>query len=248
MMFRGNIKKEQDMDNTNKVGNKIYSAGEWLELDEMERPGLIGNQQLAAVTVAEALDEADAAIESAVWDMLQNLGEDPLRDGLLNTPKRVRKMYRELLSGYETDPVALINNAIFDVDYDELVLVKDIELQSLCEHHLLPFVGKAHVAYLPDGKVLGLSKIPRIVDMFSRRLQVQERLTTEVADFLEQIIQPRGVAVVVEAAHMCATMRGVKKADARMVTQTLRGEFKTNPELRQEFMQHINRRSTQELY
>ena len=129
-----------------------------------------------------------------------------------------------------------------------MVLVKDIELQSLCEHHLLPFVGKAHVAYLPDGKVLGLSKIPRIVDMFSRRLQVQERLTTEVANFLEQTLQPRGVAVVVEAAHMCATMRGVKKADARMVTQTLRGEFKTDRQLRQEFMAHINRASTQELY
>jgi GTP cyclohydrolase I len=240
------------MNNGNNNGNKVYSASELFELDEMDRPGLVGNQQLAAAIVAEPLDQvdtaADAAIESAVWDMLNNLGEDPGRDGLLNTPRRVRKMYRELLSGYDTDPVALINNAIFDVDYDEMVLVKDIELQSLCEHHLLPFVGKAHVAYLPDGKVLGLSKIPRIVDMFSRRLQVQERLTTEVANFLEQTLQPRGVAVVVEAAHMCATMRGVKKADARMVTQTLRGEFKTNPELRQEFMQHINRRSTQELY
>ena len=240
------------MNNGNNNVKKVYSASELFELDEMERPGLVGNQQLAAAIVAEQLDQADtatdAAIESAVWDMLNNLGEDPGRDGLLNTPRRVRKMYRELLSGYDTDPVALINNAIFDVDYDEMVLVKDIELQSLCEHHLLPFVGKAHVAYLPDGKVLGLSKIPRIVDMFSRRLQVQERLTTEVANFLEQTLQPRGVAVVVEAAHMCATMRGVKKADARMVTQTLRGEFKTNPELRQEFMQHINRRSTQELY
>ncbi len=236
------------MNNGNNNGNKVYSASELFELDEMERPEWVGNQQLAAAMVAEPPHQTDAAIESAVWDILNNLGEDPGRDGLLNTPKRVRKMYRELLSGYETDPDELINNAIFDVDYDEMVLVKDIEMQSLCEHHLLPFVGKAHVAYLPDGKVLGLSKIPRIVDMFSRRLQVQERLTTEVADFLEQTIQPRGVAVVLEAAHMCATMRGVKKADARMVTQTLRGEFKTDRELRQEFMGHINRRSTQELY
>ncbi len=244
------------MDNGNKNGNRVYAASELFELDEMERPVQVGSHRLEAAIVAEPLDHthaagdpiADDAIENAVWDMLHNFGEDPRRDGLLNTPKRVRKMYRELLSGYDTDPVALINNAIFDVDYDEMVVVKDIELQSMCEHHLLPFVGKAHVAYLPDGKVLGLSKIPRIVDMFSRRLQVQERLTTEVANFLEEVIQPRGVAVVIEAAHMCSTLRGVKKADARMVTQTLRGEFKTDPELRQEFMAHINRRSTQELY
>jgi GTP cyclohydrolase I len=236
------------MNNGNDNGKNIFTARELFELEEMDRPALSASPQLAAAVVAETLDPADAAIEGAVWSLLDNLGEDPLRDGLLNTPKRVRKMYRELLSGYDTDPVALINNAIFDVDYDELVLVKDIELQSLCEHHMLPFIGKAHVAYLPDGKVLGLSKIPRIVDMFSRRLQVQERLTTEIADFLEQAIQPQGVAVVVEAAHMCATMRGVRKADARMVTQTLRGEFKSDSQLRQEFMQHINRASTQELY
>lgn len=229
-------------------GKEIYTPSEIFELEEMERPNLVANPQLAAALASTPQTAADQAIEGAIWELLLNLGEDPQRDGLLNTPRRVRKMYRELLAGYETDPVALINNAIFEVDYSELVLVKDIELQSLCEHHMLPFVGKAHVAYLPDGKVVGLSKIPRIVDMFSRRLQVQERLTNQIADFLEETLHPRGVAVVVEAAHMCATLRGVKKADTRMVTQTLRGEFKTDIELRREFMQHINRVSNQELY
>lgn len=236
------------MNNGNGNGKEIYSAGKVIELDELEHTGLVTSPQLAVALVTPAPSATDQAIEGAIWELLLNLGEDPQRDGLLNTPRRVRRMYRELLSGYETDPVALINNAIFDVDYSELVLVKDIELQSLCEHHMLPFVGKAHVAYLPDGKVLGLSKIPRIVDMFSRRLQVQERLTAQIADFLEEILRPRGVAVVVEAAHMCATLRGVKKADTRMVTQTLRGEFKTDAELRREFMQHLNRLSNQELY
>lgn len=229
-------------------GKEIYTPREIFELEEMEHLNLVANPQLAAALASNPQTAADQAIEGAIWELLLNLGEDPQRDGLLNTPRRVRKMYRELLAGYETDPVALINNAIFEVDYSELVLVKDIELQSLCEHHMLPFVGKAHVAYLPDGKVVGLSKIPRIVDMFSRRLQVQERLTNQIADFLEETLHPRGVAVVVEAAHMCATLRGVKKADTRMVTQTLRGEFKTDIELRREFMQHINRVSNQELY
>jgi GTP cyclohydrolase IA len=241
---------EQSMNNGNgrKNGHGIYTASDLFELDEMQPPILTVSPQFASAMQAQPEDPADQAIEASIWELLLNVGEDPQRDGLLNTPKRVRKMYRELLAGYETDPVALINNAIFDVDYDELVLVKDIELHSLCEHHMLPFVGKAHVAYLPQGKVVGLSKIPRIVDMFSRRLQVQERLTTQIADFLEETLQPRGVAVVVEAAHMCATLRGVKKADTRMVTQTLRGEFTTDTELRREFMEHINRRSTQELY
>ncbi|MCU0488817.1 MAG: GTP cyclohydrolase I FolE [Anaerolineales bacterium] len=229
-------------------GHGIYSVNQLFELDEMEGPVRPANPQLAAAMIATPQDASDQAIESSIWELLLNLGEDPERDGLLNTPRRVRKMYRELLGGYTTDPVALINNAIFDVDYSELVLVKDIELHSLCEHHMLPFIGKAHVAYLPDSKVLGLSKIPRIVDMYSRRLQVQERLTAQIADFLEEILQPRGVAVVVEAAHMCATLRGVKKADTRMVTQTLRGEFKTNTELRRDLMQHINRPSSQELF
>lgn len=236
------------MNNGNGNGKSIFTPSEIFELEEMGGTNLATSPQLAAALISTPQSAADQAIEGAIWELLLNLGEDPQRDGLLNTPRRVRKMYRELLEGYDTDPVALINNAIFDVDYSELVLVKDIELHSLCEHHMLPFVGKAHVAYLPDGKVLGLSKIPRIVDMFSRRLQVQERLTNQIADFLVEILHPRGVAVVVEAAHMCATLRGVKKADTRMVTQTLRGEFKTDIELRREFMQHINRVSNQELY
>ena len=192
--------------------------------------------------------DPDAAIEFAIHNLLLNLGEDPQRDGLLNTPRRVRKMYRELLSGYDTDPVALINNALFDVDYSEMVVVRDIELQSMCEHHMLPFVGRAHVAYIPSGKVVGLSKIPRIVDMYARRLQVQERLTAQVADFLQETLLPKGIAVVIESAHMCATLRGVKKANARMVTRTFRGEFEQDADLRREFLDHISRPYNQELF
>src|SRR5512147_1090546 len=144
-------------------------------------------------------DDKDARIENAVREILSNVGEDPSRDGLLNTPKRVRKMYGELLAGYTTDPVALINGALFDVDYDEMVVVRDIEYQSLCEHHMLPFLGRAHVAYIPKGRVIGLSKIPRVIDLFARRLQVQERLTRQVADFLQGLLHPMGVAVVIEA-------------------------------------------------
>jgi GTP cyclohydrolase IA len=228
-------------------GNGVYAAQEVYEEIDVLDSTLAVSPQAASALLAVPEDPADQAIEASIWELLLNLGEDPQRDGLLNTPRRVRKMYRELLGGYETDPVALINNAIFDVEFDELVLVKDIELHSLCEHHMLPFMGKAHVAYLPSGKVIGLSKIPRIVDMFSRRLQVQERLTNQIADFLQETLQPRGVAVVVEAAHMCAAMRGVKKGGTRMVTQTLRGEFKSDAELRREFIQHINRPSSLDL-
>jgi GTP cyclohydrolase I len=230
------------MNNGRNGTNKNYSLNSMVELAEPE-------YDLEHASLAVAGEEAqNMAIEGAVRSLLMNLGEDTERDGLLNTPLRVRKMYRELLAGYTTDPVALINNALFDVDYNEMVIVRDIELHSLCEHHMLPFIGKAHVAYIPNGKVLGLSKIPRIVDMFSRRLQVQERLTAQIADFLEDTLQPQGVAVVVEAAHMCATMRGVKKANARMVTSTMRGQFKDDAGLRREFMDHIGRASTQELF
>jgi GTP cyclohydrolase IA len=180
-------------------------------------------------------------VELLVTELLKEVGEDPQRDGLLNTPRRVNKMLGEILSGYTTDPIGLVNNAIFDVDYSDMVIVRDIEVYSLCEHHLLPFIGKAHVAYLPNGRVIGLSKIPRIVDMYARRLQVQERLTNQIADFLDETIKPRGVAVVIEAAHLCAAMRGVKKPDTRMITSTLRGEFKQNPDMRQQFMEHLNR-------
>jgi GTP cyclohydrolase I len=151
-------------------------------------------------------------------------------------------MYDELTAGYHTDPIQLINDAIFDVDYDEMVIVKDIDFSSLCEHHLLPFFGRAHVAYIPDGKVVGLSKIPRIVEMFARRLQVQERMTRQIADFIQEVLHPRGVAVVVEAAHMCSTMRGVKKPNATMTTSTMLGSFRENSMTRSEFMGHIARR------
>ncbi len=229
--------------------SEIFASAELLALEGERtavRPNGNGTSKLSLHLDPETL--GNQRLENAVRDILVSVGEDPERDGLLNTPLRVRKMYREVLSGYTTDPVALINGALFDVDYSELVLVRDIELQSLCEHHLLPFLGRAHVAYLPERKVLGLSKIPRIVDMFSKRLQVQERLTAQIADFLEATLHPRGVAVVVEAAHLCATMRGVKKAEARMVTRTLRGEFQTDAELRRELMAHLSRPANQELF
>jgi GTP cyclohydrolase I len=178
-------------------------------------------------------------IEAAISSLLASVGEDPQRDGLRNTPARVARMYAELLSGYHIDPLALINGALFEVDYDEMVVVKSIEYYSLCEHHLLPFYGQAHVAYIPRNKVLGLSKIPRVVDMYARRLQVQERMTRQIADFLESVLHPQGVAVVVEGAHLCAMMRGVKKANVRMVTSSLMGRFKSDARTRAEFFEHV---------
>ena len=151
------------------------------------------------------------------------------------------KAYAELTAGYHVNTAELINNAVFDVEYDEMVLVKDIDFFSLCEHHMLPFYGKAHVAYIPNGKVIGLSKIPRIVEMFARRLQVQERMTQQIADFLQETLQPQGVAVVVEGQHLCAAMRGVKKANARMTTSAMLGSFKHNPQTRGEFLDHVGR-------
>lgn len=192
---------------------------------------------------AQLLDgEVDTpAIQQAVTKILAAVGEDPQREGLLSTPDRVARAYTELLAGYRTDPVKLINDALFEVEYDDMVIVRDIEFFSLCEHHMLPFIGRAHVAYIPRGKVIGLSKIPRIVDMFSRRLQVQERLTRQVADFLCDAINPLGAGVVVEALHMCSMMRGVKKHDARMTTSTMVGTFRTNATTRQEFMDSLAR-------
>ena len=185
--------------------------------------------------------EEKAAIQESVYNLLLNIGEDPERQGLQRTPERVARMYDELTAGYHTDPVKLINDALFDVEYNEMVIVKDIEFYSLCEHHMLPFLGKAHVAYIPDGKVIGLSKIPRIVDMFARRLQVQERMTQQIAEFIEEVLHPQGVAVVIEGAHMCSMMRGVKKANASMVTSALLGTFKSDQKTRAEFMNHIGR-------
>ncbi|MBI5030812.1 MAG: GTP cyclohydrolase I FolE [Chloroflexi bacterium] len=169
---------------------------------------------------------AHREIEKAVRAILTNVGEDPHRDGLRKTPERVARMYDELLSGYAADPVTLINDATFESDYDQMVLVRDIEFFSLCEHHLLPFFGRVHIAYLPKGKVLGLSKMPRVVEMFSRRLQIQERMTNEIAKFLDDWLHPEGVAVMVTGRHLCSMMRGVKKVNAKMVTQTFLGKFK----------------------
>ena len=172
------------------------------------------------------------------------MGENPQREGLLGTPDRVARAFDELLSGYRTDPTKLINNAVFEVAYDDMVIVRDIEFYSLCEHHMLPFIGHAHVAYLPKGKVIGLSKIPRIVDMFARRLQVQERMTRQIADFINEILEPDGVAVVVEGVHMCSMMRGVNKNDSSMTTSAMLGCFRENSKTRAEFMAHLSRART----
>ena len=183
-----------------------------------------------------AMTASDASLEEAVRTLLAEIGEDPTREGLARTPERVRRMYDELTAGYHVDPDALINDACFSVDYDEMVVVRDIEFFSLCEHHLLPFIGKAHVGYLPKGRVIGLSKVPRIVDMYAHRLQVQERLTVQVADFLMERLEPKGVACVVEATHLCTMMRGVKKQEATMVTSSMTGTFRRDARARAEFM------------
>lgn len=196
-----------------------------------------------AIRVPEMEEEIGRkqTIEEAVREILTTVGEDPEREGLQRTPDRVARMYDELLAGYHVDPIALVNDALFEVEYDEMIVVKDIEFFSLCEHHMLPFYGRAHVAYIPSDKVIGLSKIPRIVEMFARRLQVQERMTQEIAALIQQILQPQGVGVVVEGAHMCSMMRGVKKENARMVTSAMLGNFKDNPKTRNEFMEHLRR-------
>ena len=174
--------------------------------------------------------------------ILEEVGEDPTRDGLIKTPGRVDRALRYLTSGYGMDADQILNGALFDVAYDEMVIVKDIEMFSLCEHHLLPFFGKCHVAYIPDGKVVGLSKIPRLVDMFAKRLQVQERLTMQVANTINDKINPRGVAVVIEAQHLCMIMRGVEKQHSIAVTSSMLGVFKDNQNTRNEFLNLIRPR------
>jgi GTP cyclohydrolase I len=184
-------------------------------------------------------DDRGPSLEAAVRTLLGEIGEDPARDGLVRTPERMRRMYEELTDGYRTDPDALINGATFDVDYDEMVVVRDIEFFSLCEHHLLPFYGRAHVGYLPRGRVIGLSKIPRIVDMYAHRLQVQERMTMQVADYLMDRLAPKGVGCVVEGTHLCTMMRGVKKQQATMVTSSMLGTFRRDARTRGEFLTFI---------
>ncbi len=210
---------------------------ETIDYDRLEeicdcRPGINGATD----------DENQSRIQNAIATILDSIGEDPAREGLQRTPDRVARMYAELTEGYRINPPDLINEALFSVEYDEMVVVKDIDFYSLCEHHLLPFVGKAHVAYIPNGKVIGLSKIPRVVEMFARRLQVQERMTVQIAEFIEEVLHPRGVAVVVEGAHMCMMMRGIKKANAVMSTSSMLGSFRESAKTRSEFMEHIKSR------
>ena len=184
----------------------------------------------------ETISLASATTEDLYRELLVRIGEDPTRDGLLDTPTRMEKALKFLTRGYTMNVDAVLHDALFDVEYDEMVIVKDIEFFSMCEHHLLPFFGKAHVAYVPNGKVIGLSKIPRLVDVFARRLQVQERLTTEIADAIDEAIHPQGVAVILEAQHLCMMMRGVEKQHSATVTSAMRGVFKSQQQTRNEFL------------
>jgi GTP cyclohydrolase IA len=183
-----------------------------------------------------------ATFEDLVREMLVRLGENPEREGLLRTPERVQKAFGFLTRGYNEDPEALLKNALFTVNYDEMVIVKDVEVFSLCEHHMLPFFGKVHVAYIPNGKVIGLSKIPRLIELFSRRLQIQERLTTQIAETIQKVIQPQGVGVVIEARHLCMMMRGVEKQHSAAVTSSMLGCFRDEQETRTEFLSLIRQR------
>lgn len=206
----------------------------------MSETALIVRTNGTVHTDSKPVPDHQKEIEHAVSHILSNIdGEDSTRQGLIGTPDRIARMYDEVLGGYKVDPVALVNGALFDVEYDEMILVKDIEFFSMCEHHMLPFYGRAHVAYVPTDKIIGLSKIPRIVDMFARRLQVQERLTRQIAELLDEVLSPQGVAVVVEGSHMCSMMRGVKKEQAQMVTSALQGSFKQDAKTRNEFMSSI---------
>jgi len=184
-----------------------------------------------------------ASFEDLVREMLIRLGEDPAREGLSHTPHRVHRAYEYLTKGYREDPDTLLNKALFTVTYDEMVIVKDIEMFSLCEHHLLPFFGKVHVAYIPNGKVIGLSKIPRLIEIFSRRLQIQERLTTQIAETIQKAIEPQGVGVVIEARHLCMMMRGVEKQHSAAVTSSMLGCFREEQETRNEFLSLIRARN-----
>ena len=187
----------------------------------------------------EPVSVTSATFQELLREMLVRLGEDPGRDGLVRTPERMQRSMEYLTKGYREDPEKLLKGALFNVDYDEMVIVKDIEMFSLCEHHLLPFFGKVHVAYLPKGKVIGLSKLPRLIDIFARRLQVQERLTTQIAETIERAIEPQGVGVVIEARHLCMMMRGVEKQHSSAVTSSMLGAFRQEKETRDEFLSLI---------
>ncbi len=219
------------------VGQIETEIGELFGPDRAEDGGVRGG---TASGTDRGRAGGDDRVEQAVREILREIGEDPDRAGLLETPGRVHRMYRELLAGYHVDPERLLNGAIFEVDYSEMVVVKDIEFYSLCEHHLLPFFGKAAVAYIPRGKVVGLSKLPRIVEMYARRLQVQERMTQQIADFIKERLDPKGVGVVVEATHLCMVMRGVRK-EALITTAALHGLMQTRDRTRAEFLAHLER-------
>ncbi len=196
---------------------------------------------MSIVTDSELVTAASLTTQELYRELLVRLGEDPTRDGLLDTPERMEKSMAFLTRGYAMDVKTVLHEALFEVEYDEMVIVKDIEFFSMCEHHLLPFFGKAHIAYVPNGRVIGLSKVPRVVDVFARRLQVQERLTTEIADAITEAIEPQGVAVILEAQHLCMMMRGVEKQHSATVTSAMRGVFKTQLQTRNEFLSLVRR-------
>ena len=198
---------------------------------------------MSPLTASEPISAASLTTQELYRELLVRIGENPTRDGLIDTPERMEKSMAFLTRGYAMDVNTILHEALFDVDYDEMVIVKDIEFFSMCEHHLLPFFGKAHIAYVPNGKVIGLSKIPRVVDVFARRLQVQERLTTQIADSIEQAINPQGVAVILEAQHLCMMMRGVEKQHSSTVTSAMLGVFKTQQQTRNEFLSLVRRSS-----
>ena len=207
----------------------------------MAQPIAVTKPVRRAAEPAEAL--TDYSTQELYREILSRLGEDPQRDGLLSTPKRVEKAMGFLTKGYDENPTEILRGALFDVDYDEMVIVKDIEMYSLCEHHMLPFFGRVHVAYIPNGKVIGLSKIPRLVEVFARRLQVQERMTRQIADAIQEAIEPQGVGVVIEARHLCMMMRGVEKQHSGAMTSAMLGAFRDRKETRDEFLALVNHRS-----
>ena len=218
---------------------RVRQIVEAIEAEEDGEPTGVGAEPGTGSTLPGS--STDGGIERAVRQILIEIGEDPEREGLLRTPERMHKMWLELTCGYRVDPDRLINGAVFDVGYSEMVVVKGIPFYSLCEHHMLPFFGIASVGYLPRGRVIGLSKIPRVVEMYARRLQVQERMTQQVADFLQQRLNPYGVGVVIEAEHLCLAMRGVQKGGATMVTSSVLGTFRATKETRDEFLSHLGR-------
>jgi GTP cyclohydrolase I len=197
-----------------------------------------------AKNVTNTANLTETSFADLVREMIERVGEDPSREGLQRTPERVERAFQFLTRGYNEDPEQLLNSALFTVNYDEMVIVKDIEMFSLCEHHMLPFFGKVHIAYIPNGKVIGLSKLPRLVDIYARRLQVQERMTTQIAETLMKVIQPQGVGVVVEARHLCMMMRGVEKQHSATVTSAMLGCFRDEKETREEFLALVRNRSS----